>query len=116
MIVAHRLSTIIHADQILVIDEGRIVERGNHDELIAAAGKYASMWAAQLRQKLLSESGTGPGEHAMIEETLEEDVDKIEVWKKEGDELEAKTDKGTLRKRLDRPMSVDHSVSYMLKL
>ncbi len=47
LIIAHRLSTVIHADEILVIDDGRIVERGGHAQLIARAGMYAAMWARQ---------------------------------------------------------------------
>jgi ATP-binding cassette subfamily B protein len=43
-IVAHRLSTILRADQILVIDQGRIVERGTHRELVEAGGKYAHLY------------------------------------------------------------------------
>jgi ATP-binding cassette subfamily B protein len=46
-IIAHRLSTIRGADRILVIDDGRIVESGNHQELIAAGGLYAQMYAHQ---------------------------------------------------------------------
>lgn len=49
LIIAHRLSTIIHADQILVMDHGQIVERGTHEELLAAQGRYAEMWQMQER-------------------------------------------------------------------
>lgn len=44
LIIAHRLSTIQNADLILVFDEGKIIERGTHDSLLSANGKYASMW------------------------------------------------------------------------
>uniref|UniRef100_A0A3B3WVC1 ATP-binding cassette sub-family B member 6 n=1 Tax=Poecilia mexicana TaxID=48701 RepID=A0A3B3WVC1_9TELE len=47
VVVAHRLSTIIGADQILVISEGRIAERGRHDELLSKGGLYADMWLKQ---------------------------------------------------------------------
>ena len=45
--IAHRLSTVRHADQIVVMDHGRIVERGSHDELIAAGGAYVNLWRVQ---------------------------------------------------------------------
>lgn len=47
IVIAHRLSTIVNADQILVFDNGSIVERGKHEELLNLGGKYAQMWASQ---------------------------------------------------------------------
>jgi len=47
LVIAHRLSTVIKADTILVLKAGRIVERGNHETLLAKNGLYASMWQRQ---------------------------------------------------------------------
>jgi ATP-binding cassette subfamily B protein len=47
IVIAHRLHTIVHADEILVLDQGRVVERGRHGDLIAAKGLFARMWEAQ---------------------------------------------------------------------
>ncbi|MES2227068.1 MAG: ABC transporter ATP-binding protein/permease [Pseudomonadota bacterium] len=47
LVIAHRLSTVVDAHQILVMEQGRIVERGTHAELLAANGRYAEMWRLQ---------------------------------------------------------------------
>ena len=49
VVIAHRLSTITNADQILVVDEGQIVERGHHDDLLAADGLYADLYRTLVR-------------------------------------------------------------------
>ncbi|MDR3353386.1 MAG: ABC transporter ATP-binding protein/permease [Zoogloeaceae bacterium] len=53
LIIAHRLSTVMNADEILVMEEGGIVERGRHEDLLAQGGVYARMWALQ-------QQGNGP--------------------------------------------------------
>ncbi|MGH8723358.1 MAG: ABCB family ABC transporter ATP-binding protein/permease [Burkholderiales bacterium] len=50
LVIAHRLSTVMDADQILVLSHGRIVERGSHGQLLDAKGEYARMWALQQEQ------------------------------------------------------------------
>jgi len=51
LIIAHRLSTVVDADSILVLDRGQIVERGRHQELLQQGGIYAELWAIQYRKK-----------------------------------------------------------------
>jgi ABC-type multidrug transport system fused ATPase/permease subunit len=60
-VIAHRLSTIRRADQILVVENGRIVERGNHEQLLAAGGRYADLYQRQydLEKNLFLADGEG---------------------------------------------------------
>ena len=47
LVIAHRLSTIIHAHEIVVLDEGKVIERGTHNDLLESGGRYAQMWHIQ---------------------------------------------------------------------
>jgi ATP-binding cassette subfamily B protein len=51
IVIAHRLSTVVDADQIVVLDEGRVAERGTHGELLRANGLYAEMWTRQQSER-----------------------------------------------------------------
>jgi ATP-binding cassette subfamily B protein len=60
-VIAHRLSTIREADLILVMEHGRIVEQGNHDQLLAADGAYADLYRSQFSAPLADEEEPAPG-------------------------------------------------------
>ena len=49
--VAHRLSTVCNCDKIFVMEKGRIVEEGNHEELLRMNGKYKELWSAQYEKQ-----------------------------------------------------------------
>ena len=61
LVIAHRLSTVMDANQILVMDSGRIVERGTHAELLSAPGHYAQMWRLQQQERAV-EAATAAAE------------------------------------------------------
>lgn len=65
IIISHRISTVRHADLIVVMEEGRIVERGTHESLIATGGRYAAMYRRQLLSEELGNEDSGSGDGGM---------------------------------------------------
>ena len=57
IVIAHRLSTLLHMDRILVFDNGKIMEDGTHQELLAKGGLYKTLWNAQVGGFLVDEVG-----------------------------------------------------------
>jgi ABC-type transport system involved in Fe-S cluster assembly fused permease/ATPase subunit len=72
LVIAHRLSTVMNADEILVLDQGRIVERGSHRSLLEANGLYAQMWSLQQQEGEVA-AIDAPQAPVRMDETVERD-------------------------------------------
>ncbi|MEO8623713.1 MAG: ATP-binding cassette domain-containing protein, partial [bacterium] len=57
VLIAHRLSTVLHADRIFVLERGRVIEEGKHDDLLARKGLYYAMWRQQVGERRTSSAG-----------------------------------------------------------
>ncbi|MCB0322982.1 MAG: ATP-binding cassette domain-containing protein, partial [Bdellovibrionales bacterium] len=62
IVIAHRLSTVRHADRIFVLEHGRIIEEGSHDSLIARNGAYASLWRVQTGERAVLRQTSSPAQ------------------------------------------------------
>ncbi len=67
LVIAHRLSTVVDSDLIVVLERGRIVERGTHDALLSQGGAYARLWRLQQREEEEDEPGLALGEATLPE-------------------------------------------------
>ncbi|MEV5829808.1 ABC transporter ATP-binding protein [Spirillospora sp. NPDC052242] len=66
VVIAHRLSTVVDADQIVVLDSGRVAERGAHEDLLAADGRYARLWEHHQRARTWGLGSTNDSEDAAV--------------------------------------------------
>jgi ABC-type multidrug transport system fused ATPase/permease subunit len=87
LVIAHRLSTICNSDQIMVLDQGQVVEKGSHDELLELDGMYAAMWNQQNEEKVKIEDDNA--EEELIEDRptllkkIQELQDQVASFKEE---------------------------------
>jgi ATP-binding cassette subfamily B protein len=66
VLIAHRLSTVMHADRIFVLEQGRVVEEGRHDELLASTGLYYAMWRQQVGERRITIAPASPASKAPL--------------------------------------------------
>jgi ATP-binding cassette subfamily B protein len=85
IIISHRLSAVMNADEIIILDEGRITERGSHAELLRSGGLYAKLWDMQSGESGRSEPVTDDGKvkTEMLEVLLSEETDAESTEAKE---------------------------------
>ncbi|RGP73348.1 vacuolar membrane hmt1 [Fusarium longipes] len=80
-IVAHRLSTIMNADRIIVVEDGKILEQGNHDQLIVAGGRYADLWSKQVFVRSKDEDKDASSGQAGFVNDLSSEQTRVELSK-----------------------------------
>lgn len=78
---SHRLSTIMNADRIIVVENGEILEQGNHDELIVAGGRYADLWSKQVFVRTKEEDKDASAGQAGFVNDLSSEQTKTELSK-----------------------------------
>ena len=66
LVIAHRLSTVVDAHEILVMEAGHIIERGNHAQLLQLNGRYAEMWSLQQNSEANSEANLEANPEASV--------------------------------------------------
>ena len=97
VIVAQRVSTILHADQILVLDDGRIVGKGTHEELLKNCEVYLQIAKSQLSEKELGLEKLGLAEEKVEKETNKKEILSIKIDEKENNKLKKKSDDRKLK-------------------
>ena len=97
VIVAQRVSTILHADQILVLDDGKIVGKGTHEELLKNCEVYLQIAKSQLSEKELGLEKLGLAEEKAEKETNKKEILSTKIDEKENNKLKEKSDDKKLK-------------------